>query len=36
MYEGEIVGEFNPTETSKEELGLYMSGAKKGNYNENI
>jgi simple sugar transport system ATP-binding protein len=30
MYEGEIVGEFNPKETSVNELGLYMSGAKRG------
>jgi len=29
FYEGEIVGEFNPDETSSEELGLYMSGAKR-------
>ena len=29
LYEGEIVGEFNPVETSAEELGLYMSGAKR-------
>ena len=29
MYEGEIVGEFNPKETTVEELGLYMSGAKR-------
>ncbi len=29
MYEGEIVGEFNPKETNQEELGLYMAGAKK-------
>ena len=29
MYEGEIVGELNPKETSRETLGLYMSGAKK-------
>jgi simple sugar transport system ATP-binding protein len=29
MYEGEIVGEFNPKETTVEELGLYMAGAKK-------
>ena len=28
MYEGEIVGELNPKETTPEELGLYMSGAK--------
>ena len=29
MYEGEIVGEFDPKETSVEELGLYMAGAKR-------
>lgn len=29
MYEGEITGEFNPKETTVEELGLYMSGAKR-------
>ena len=29
MYEGEIVGELNPHETTVEELGLYMAGAKR-------
>ena len=29
MYEGEITGEFVPEETSAEELGLYMAGAKR-------
>jgi simple sugar transport system ATP-binding protein len=29
MYEGEIVGELDPKKTSVQELGLYMSGAKK-------
>lgn len=29
MYEGEIVGEFDPKTTNQEELGLYMSGAKR-------
>lgn len=29
MYEGEIVGEFDPKTTTQEELGLYMSGAKR-------
>ena len=29
MYEGEIVGEFDPRETNVQELGLYMSGAKR-------
>ena len=27
MYEGEIVGEFDPKETTIQELGLYMTGA---------
>lgn len=38
MYEGEIVGELNPKETTLNELGLYMAGANKnkkgGNKNE--
>lgn len=29
MYEGEIVGELDPETTSVQELGLYMSGAKR-------
>ena len=29
MYEGEIVGELDPKKTTQEELGLYMSGAKR-------
>lgn len=29
MYEGEIVGEFDPKTVSVEELGLYMAGAKR-------
>ncbi len=29
LYEGEIVGELNPKETTAEELGLYMAGAKR-------
>jgi ABC-type uncharacterized transport system ATPase subunit len=29
MYEGEIVGEFDPKEVSVQELGLYMAGAKR-------
>ena len=29
MYEGEIVGELNPKQTTPEELGLYMAGAKR-------
>ena len=28
MYEGEIVGEFDPKKVTVEELGLYMAGAK--------
>ena len=33
MYNGEIVGEFNPKETNVNELGLYMSGAKRDELN---
>ena len=33
MYNGEIVGEFNPKETNVNELGLYMSGAKRDEVN---
>ncbi len=29
MHEGEIVGEFNPSNVTLNELGLYMAGAKK-------
>ena len=29
MYEGELVGEFDPKKISVEELGLYMAGAKR-------
>ena len=29
MYEGEIVGEFDPRTTTVEELGLYMAGARR-------
>ena len=29
MYEGEIVGEFNPKTTDVQTLGLYMAGAKR-------
>ena len=29
MYEGEIVGEFDPKKTTVQELGLYMVGAKR-------
>ncbi len=31
MYEGEIVGEFDPRTISVEEIGLYMAGAKRMN-----
>ena len=31
MYEGEIVGELDPKKTDLQELGLYMSGAKRDN-----
>ena len=30
MYEGEMVGELSPHETTEQELGLYMSGVKRG------
>ena len=29
IYEGEIVGEFHPHQVTKEEIGLYMTGAKR-------
>ena len=29
MYEGEIVGELDPKETTVQEMGLYMAGAKR-------
>ena len=32
MYEGEIVGEFDPKRATVEELGLYMAGAKRQNH----
>ena len=35
MYEGEIVGELDPTVTTVQELGLYMSGAKRNKTKEN-
>ena len=31
IYEGEIVGELDPKQTTTQELGLYMAGAKKQN-----
>lgn len=36
MYEGEIVGEFNPKKTDIQTLGLYMSGAKRGHKFEEV
>jgi simple sugar transport system ATP-binding protein len=35
MYEGEIVGELDPKQTTVQELGLYMSGAKRNIGKEN-
>ena len=29
MYEGRVVGEFDPAATTVQELGLYMAGAKR-------
>ena len=34
MYEGEIVGELDPKKTTAQELGLYMSGAKRAGKEE--
>ena len=34
MYEGEIVAKLNPKKTTVEEIGLYMSGAKRMNEND--
>ena len=34
MYEGEIVGELDPKNTTVQELGLYMSGAKRNTEKE--
>lgn len=34
MYEGEIVGELDPKTTNVQELGLYMSGAKRSTVKE--
>lgn len=31
IYEGELVGEFDPKKTTPQELGLYMAGAKRQN-----
>ncbi len=33
MYEGQIVGEFDPKKVDKQTLGLYMSGAKRDKVN---
>lgn len=35
MYEGEIVGELDLKTTTREKLGLYMSGAKRNHQNQN-
>ncbi|MDF2820424.1 MAG: transporter ATP-binding protein [Clostridiales bacterium] len=35
MYEGEIVGDLDPNQTTVQELGLYMSGSKRSVKNEN-
>ena len=34
IYEGKIVGELDPKKTTVQELGLYMSGAKKDEVKE--
>ncbi len=34
IFEGQIVAELNPKETDIQQLGLYMSGAKRGEHNE--
>jgi len=34
MYEGEIIGEFESNKVTANELGLYMSGSKRGKSNE--
>ena len=36
MYEGEIVGQLDPKETTVEELGLYMAGAKRDKVPEEV
>ena len=36
MYEGEIVGELDPKQTTVQELGLYMTGAKRNTGKEVI
>ncbi len=36
MYEGEIVGEFDPRKVSVQELGLYMAGAKRDDKKEAV
>ena len=33
MYNGEITGQFNPKDVNVNELGLYMSGAKRDSVN---
>ncbi len=34
MYEGEVVGEFDPKTVTENELGLYMAGSKRGEAHE--
>ncbi len=34
IHDGELVGEFKPSEISQQELGLYMAGAKRGTLSE--
>ena len=36
MYEGEIVGELDPKQTTVQELGLYMAGAKRMDRGEEV
>ena len=36
MYEGELVGRFNPKEVTVQELGLYMSGSKRDHLDEEV
>jgi len=36
MYQGEVVGEFTPEKTTREELGLYMIGARRQSKVESI
>ena len=36
IYEGEIVGEFDPKQITTQELGLYMAGAKRQNMKKEV